>query len=74
MALYGTLSASSKKEVSLKPERELGYVTLNCMGRAIPQFDKEASPRLGTGVEYIAWNCMELYGTRLQPVRKTSWF
>ena len=54
MALYGTLSASSKKEVSLKPERELGYVTLNCMGRAIPQFDKEASPRLGTGVEYVA--------------------
>ena len=28
------------------------------MGRAIPQFDKEASPRLGTGVEYVAWNCM----------------
>ena len=53
MALYGTLSASSKKEVSLKPERELGYVTLNCMRRAIPQFDKEASPRLGTGVEYV---------------------
>ena len=58
MALYGTLSASSKKEVTLKPERELGYVTLNCMGCAIPQFDKEASPRLGTGVEYVAWNCM----------------
>ena len=60
--LHGTLrdtpSASSKKEVSFKPETELGYVTLNCMGRAVRQFEKEASLRLGTGVEYDAWNCM----------------
>ena len=71
MALYGTLSASSKKEVSLKPERELGYVTLNCMGRAIPQFDKEASPRLGTGVEYVAWNRM---GHAVRQFEKRSYF
>ena len=31
-------SASSKKEVSFKPETELGYVTSNCMGRAVYQF------------------------------------
>ena len=23
------------------------------------QFEKEASLRLGTGEEYVAWNCME---------------
>ena len=28
------------------------------MGRAVHQFDKEGSFRLGTGVEYVAWNCM----------------
>ena len=28
------------------------------MGRAVRQFEKEASLRLGTGVEYVAWNCM----------------
>ena len=28
------------------------------MGRAVRQFEKEASRRLGTGVEYVAWNCM----------------
>ena len=51
-------SASSKKEVSFKPETELGYVTSNCVERAVRQFEKEASLRLGTGVEYVAWNCM----------------
>ena len=44
--VWDTPSASSKKEVSFKPETELGYVTSNCMGRAVHQFDKEASPRL----------------------------
>ena len=28
------------------------------MGRAVRQFDKEASLGLGTGVEYVAWNRM----------------
>ena len=28
------------------------------MGRAVLQFEKEASLRLETGVEYVAWNCM----------------
>ena len=28
------------------------------MGRAVRQFEKEASLRLETGVEYVAWNCM----------------
>ena len=51
-------SASSKKEVSFKPETEVGYVTSNCMGHAVHQFEKEVSLRLGTGVEYVAWNCM----------------
>ena len=34
-------SASLKKEVSFKPETELGYVTSNCMGRAVRQFEKD---------------------------------
>ena len=46
-------SASSKKEVSFKPETELGYVTSNCMGRAVRQFDKEVSFKLGQGVEML---------------------
>ena len=56
-------SASSKKEVSFKPETELGYVTSNCMGRAVRQFEKEVSFKLGR-ICYI-----ELYGTRRPPVR-----
>ena len=49
-------SVSSKKEVSFKPETELGYVTSNCMGRAVRQFDKEVSFRLETGVENVTSN------------------
>ena len=56
--VWDTPSASSKQEVSFKPETELGYVASNCMGRAVRQFEKEASLRLGTGVEYATWNCM----------------
>ena len=56
--VWNAPSASSKKEVSFKPETELGYVTSNCMGHAVRQFEKEACLRLGTGVEYVAWNCM----------------
>ena len=51
-------SASSKKEVSFKPETELGYVTSNCMGSAVRLFEKEISFRLGTGVEYVTSNFM----------------
>ena len=51
-------SASSKKEVSFKPETELGYVTSNCMGRVVRQFEKEVSFRLATGVENASCNCM----------------
>ena len=28
------------------------------MGRAVRQLEKEVSFRLGTGVEYVTWNCM----------------
>ena len=51
-------SASSKKEVSFKPETELGYVTSNCMGRAVRQFEKEVSFSLGKKVENVISNCM----------------
>ena len=51
-------SASLKKEASFKPETGLGYVTSNCMGRAIRQFEKEVSFRLATGVENASCNCM----------------
>ena len=56
--VWDTPSAFSKKKVSFKRETELGYVTSNCMGRAVRQFEKEASLRLRTGVEYVAWNFM----------------
>ena len=28
------------------------------MGHSLCQFEKEASLRLGTGVDYVTWNCM----------------
>ena len=56
--VWDTPSASSKKEVSFKPETQLGYVAWNCMGRAVRQFEKEASLRLGTGVENVTSNFM----------------
>ena len=37
---------------------QLGYVTSNCMGRAVRQFKKEVSFKLGKGVEYVTSNCM----------------
>ena len=40
--VWDTPSASWKKEVSFKPETELGYVTSNCMGRAVRQFEKRS--------------------------------
>ena len=51
-------SASSKKEVSFKLEREVGYVKSNCMGRADRQFKREFSYKLGKGVENVTSNCM----------------
>ena len=51
-------SASSKKEVSFKPETELGYVTSNCTGRAVRQFEKEVSFKPGKGVENVTSNCL----------------
>ena len=48
-------SASSKKKSVLN---QVGFVTSNCMGRAVRQFEKEACLSLGTGVEYVALNCM----------------
>ena len=59
-------SASSKKEVSFKPETELGYVTKNCMGRAVRQFEKEVSFRLRNRCRICY---IELYGTRRPQVR-----
>ena len=51
-------SASSKKEVSFKPETELRYVTPNCMGRAVRQFDKQVSFKLGKGGRNVTSICM----------------
>ena len=62
-------SASSKKEGSFKPETELGYVTSNCIGRAVRQFEKEVSLRVGTGVENVTSNCM---GSAVRPFEKRS--
>ena len=62
-------SASSKKEVSFKPQTELGYVTSNCIGRAVRQFEKEVSLRVGTGVENVTSNCM---GSAVRPFEKRS--
>ena len=59
-------SASSKKEVSFRLETGVENVTSNCMGRAVRQFEKEVSFKLGR-ICYI-----ELYGTRRPPVRKRS--
>ena len=56
--VWDTPSASSRKEVSFKTETELGYVTSNCMGRAVRQFEKEVSFKLGKGVENVTSNCM----------------
>ena len=65
-------SASSKKEVSFKPETELGYVTSNCMGRAVRRLEKEVSFRLGTGVEYVTSNCMGRAVRQLQFEKEVS--
>ena len=48
-------SASSKKKSVLN---QVGFVTSNCMGRAVRQFDKEVSFRQETGVGYVTQNCM----------------
>ena len=48
-----------KKEVSFRLETGVGYVTSNCMGRAVRQFEKEVSFRLETGVGYVTTNSMQ---------------
>ena len=51
-------SASSKKEVSFKLGKKVGYVTPNFMGRAVRQFKKEVSFIIREGVENVTLNCM----------------
>ena len=51
-------SVSSKKEVSFRLGTGVEYVTSNCMGRAVRQFEKEVSFKLETGVENVTSNCM----------------
>ena len=34
--------SATRKEVSFKPETKLGYVTSNCMGHAVCQFEKRS--------------------------------
>ena len=46
-------SASSIKKLVFKLETGVGYVTPSCMGRAVRQFDKEVSFKLGKGVEML---------------------
>ena len=59
MKLYGTRRPPvRKKEVSFTLGTGEEYITSNCTGRAVRQFEKEISFILGTGEEYIISNCM----------------
>ena len=51
-------SLARKKEVSFRLGTGVEYVTSNCMGRTVRQFEKEVSFRLQTGVGYVTSNCM----------------
>ena len=42
-------SLARKKEVSFRLGTGVEYVTSNCMGRTVRQFEKEVSFKLGTG-------------------------
>ena len=53
--VWDASSARPKKKSVLNQE---GFVTSNCMGRAVRQFQKEVSFKLGTGVENLTPNCM----------------
>ena len=57
--LHGTVwdapSAGSKKKLLLNQVR---FVTSNCTGSAVRQFEKEVSFRLETGVGYVTWDCV----------------
>ena len=64
--VWGAPSASLKKKLVLDLGTGVEYVTSNCMGRAVRQFEKEVSFKLGR-ICYI-----ELYGTRRPPVREGS--
>ena len=46
-------SASSKKKLVSKLGKGVENVTSNCMGRAVRQFEKEVSFKLGKGVEML---------------------
>ena len=50
-------STSSRKKLVLN---WVGFVTSNCMGRAVRQFEKKVSFKPGTGVENVTLNCMGL--------------
>ena len=53
-------SARSKKKLVFKLGTGVVYVTSNCMGRPVRQFEREVSFKLGTGVEHVTSNsnCM----------------
>ena len=51
-------SLARKKEVSFRLGTGVEYVTSNCMGRTVRQFEKEVSFKLGKGVETVTSNCM----------------
>ena len=51
-------SASSKKKLVSKLGTGVGYVTSNCMGRAVRQFEKKVGFKLGIGVGNVTWTRM----------------
>ena len=61
-------SASSKKKLVSKLGTGVGYVTSNCMGRAVRQFEKKVGFKLGIGVGN-GHTYMDPYGTRRTAVR-----
>ena len=57
--LYGTCRPPVRKGSQFQTRnRSYEYLTSNCMGRAVRQFEKEVGFKLGTEVGYITQNCM----------------
>ena len=56
--LYGTRRPPVRKGKLLLTQKQSGYVTSNCMGRTVRQFEKEVSFKLGKGVKNVKSNCM----------------
>ena len=56
--LYGKPRPLVRKEVSFRLGTGVEYVSSNCMGRSVRQFEKEVSFILETGVGYVTSNCM----------------